>query len=158
MKIVKIITAFMILTLLFTLPLTAAEIDIGGEVKTTTGITFSDEKMEDFKLQQFLNMELYLPQSKNTSARFEFDLRQNTPGDSNFIVKKLYLRRKFDDFQITMGRQPISWSYGALINPVDFDIGAEVMDESTTSKYRDGLRFYMPLDWDSSLEVISVPE
>ncbi|MFW5787354.1 MAG: hypothetical protein ACOCV3_03725, partial [Halanaerobiales bacterium] len=57
-----------------------------------------------------------------------------------------------------MGRQPISWSYGALINPVDFDIGAEVMDESTTNKYRDGLRFYMPLDWDSSLEVISVPE
>ncbi|MFW5992320.1 MAG: hypothetical protein ACOCQN_03935, partial [Halanaerobiaceae bacterium] len=56
---------------------------------------------------------------------------------------------------LTAGRQPISWSFGSLLNPVDYNPGAEVMDRETGGKYLDAVTGYIPLDWNSGVTLVA---
>ena len=75
--------------------------------------------------------------------------------EASYFTKKLYLRRKFDRFHLTVGRQPVSWSFGSLLNPVDYTLGAVALDEENNSKYTDAVEVYTPLNWNSSLSLVT---
>jgi hypothetical protein len=137
-----------------------AQVDVGGEVKTS--IISSDGESD---LQESLNLQLFLPESERTSAKFEVDLYINTldnlsqDNQINTSLKKLYIKHRFDNSNMTIGRQPISWSFGSLLNPVDFNLGAEAMDKEGSAKYVDALEFYLPINWSSGLTLVtSFPE
>ncbi len=86
-------------------------------------------------LQESLDLELFLPSFDDTQAKFEIYLYNNPlSGGFDYLIKKLYLKHKFEKLHLTVGRQPISWSFGSMLNPVDFSLGAIVMDEETGSK------------------------
>jgi len=154
-KYFNITILFIIIFLLVSIPV-SAKIDIGGEVNTSLlGILDNQGNISGY-LQESLDLELFLPPFDDTQAKFEIYL-YNHPlsGGFDYLLKKLYLKHKFEKFHLTVGRQPISWSFGSMLNPVDFSLGAMVMDEETGAKYQDAIEAYVPLNWNSSVSLVA---
>lgn len=152
-KKISILFCFLLIILL---SLTAsAQVEIGGEAEVNSIITIDDTP--EFYLDEKLNIKLYIPETKNTEVKVDFDIKNSQFGvNTNF--KKMYIKRSFNDFNLTLGKQPISWSFGSLLNPVDFNFGAEVMDESTSAKYIDAAKVYIPVDWKTGVEIVANPQ
>jgi len=149
----------MIVFLLVSIPI-SAKIDIGGEFSASFINILGNQKQISAYLQEGLDLELFLPTFNNTQAKFEVYLYNNPlSGGFDYLIKKLYLKHKFEKFHLTLGRQPISWSFGSMLNPVDFSLGAMVMDEETSVKYLDAIEGYLPLNWNTSLSAtVAFPE
>jgi len=158
-KYFNIIILSIIIFLLVSIPI-SAKVDIGGELAASLISIIDDQGNITVYPQQSLDLELFLPTLNNTQAKFEIYLFNNTmSGGFDYLIKKLYLKHKFDKLHLTLGRQPISWSFGSMLNPVDFTLGAMVMDEETGAKYQDAIEAYIPLNWNSSvLLVAAFPE
>ena len=76
--------------------------------------------------------------------------------EAEYFTKKLYLKNRFDNFHLTVGRQPISWSFGSLLNPVDYTLGAVALDEESSSKYTDAVLVYVPINWNSGVDIVGL--
>ncbi|HKL13963.1 MAG TPA: hypothetical protein VJ907_10185 [Halanaerobiales bacterium] len=139
------------ITLIFTTSTAlASSYQFGGEISAGLNSLFFEETnnnsiYETVNLNfDFDNANFALTGSNNNLNR-EFDIS----------LKKAYIRHKFEKIRITLGRQPISWSFGSLINPVDYSLGAEALDEETSAKYVDAVEFYYPINWYSNLSLVT---
>jgi len=151
----NIIILFIIFFLLVSIPI-FAKVDIGGELAASLINIIDNEGNISSYLQESLDLELFLPTHNNTQAKFEIYLFNNPmSGGFDYLIKKLYLKHKFEKLHLTLGRQPISWSFGSMLNPVDFTLGAMVMDEETGAKYQDAIETYIPLNWNTSVSVVA---
>ena len=154
-KYFNIIILFVIFFLLGSIPI-SAEVDIGGEVDASLISIIDNEGKISAYPQESLDLELFLPTHNNNQAKFEIYLYNNSmTGGFDYLVKKLYLKHKFEKLHLTLGRQPISWSFGSMLNPVDFTLGSMVMDEETGAKYQDAIEAYVPLNWNSSVSLVA---
>lgn len=158
-KILKVSIPLLVLVFFFSLQL-SAQVDIGGELKTTLIGTVGEDGEISTDLQESLDLELFLPKFGDTEAKFQLELfnpplKDLTGDDQRISVKKLYLRHRFTNLNLTLGRQPISWSFGSLLNPVDFTLGAVAMGEETSGKYVDAVEGYIPLNWNSGLALVA---
>ena len=151
-----IILLTMVYILLFATTSIFAKIDVGGQVNMAlTGALFRESEALTYP-QGSLDLELYTPSFGGNQIKTAVYLTTNpATGQLDFMFKKLYLKHKFDKLQLTVGRQPISWSFGSMLNPVDFTPGAMVMDEETGSKYQNAIEAYYPINWNSSVAVIA---
>ena len=133
-----------------------AKIDIGGELNfALAGALFRESDAFTYP-QASLDLELFIPPFENNQIKSAAYIASNpATGQLNFKFKKLYFKHKFDKLQLTVGRQPISWSFGSMLNPVDFTSGAMIMDEETGSKFQNAIEAYYPINWNSSLAVIA---
>jgi len=158
-KYFNITILFLIFFLLGSIPI-SAKVDIGGELAASLINIIDNEGNISAYPQESLDLELFLPTLNNTQAKFEIYLFNNPmSGGFDYLIKKLYLKHKFDKLHLTLGRQPISWSFGSMLNPVDFTLGAIVMEEETGAKYQDAIEGYVPLNWNTSVSVIAaLPE
>ncbi|MCJ7790265.1 MAG: hypothetical protein MUP69_08820 [Candidatus Atribacteria bacterium] len=154
-KYFSIAILFLILFLLGSIPI-SSKIDIGGELSASLiNIIYNEGQLSTY-LQEGLDLELFLPSFDDTQTKFEIYLYNNPlSGGFDYLLKKLYLKHKFEKFHLTVGRQPISWSFGSMLNPVDFSLGAMVMDEETGAKYQDAIEGYMPLNWNTSISAVA---
>jgi hypothetical protein len=155
-KYFSIITLTMMFILFFTTTTSFAKVDIGGELNITlSGVLFREGEALAYP-QGSLDLELYIPPFDNNQVKSAAYLYTNpTTGQLDFMFKKLYFRHKFDKLQLTVGRQPISWSFGSMLNPVDFTLGSVVMDEEAGSKYQNAIEAYYPINWNSSITAIA---
>ena len=155
-KYFSIITLTMMFILLFATTTIFAKVEIGGELNMTlSGVLFRESEALAYP-QGSLDLELYTPPFDNNQIKSAVYLYTNsTTGQLDFIFKKLYLKHKFDKLQLTVGRQPISWSFGSMLNPVDFTLGSVVMDEEAGSKYQNAIEAYYPINWNSSIAAIA---
>ena len=133
-----------------------AKMDIGGELNMTLSSALFRESDALTYPQVSLDLELFIPSFDNNQIKSAAYMTTNpATGQFDFMFKKLYLKHKFDKLQLTVGRQPISWSFGSMLNPVDFTPGAMVMDEETGSKYLNAITAYYPINWNSSITGIA---
>jgi len=157
---VKKYFSILLLTIIFILSFTTtvifAKVDIGGEINMAlSGVLFRESEALTYP-QGSLDLELYTPSFGDNQIKSAAYITTNpATGQLDFMFKKLYLKHKFDKLQLTVGRQPISWSFGSMLNPVDFTPGAMVMDEETGSKYQNAIEAYYPINWNSSISVIA---
>ncbi len=154
-KFFNIIILFIIFFLLGSIPI-SAKIDIGGELASSLINIIDNEGNISAYPQASLDLELYIPPFDNNQIKSAVYLYANpTTGQLDFMFKKLYLKHKFEKLHLTLGRQPISWSFGSMLNPVDFTLGSMVMDEETGAKYQDAIQAYIPLNWNSSVSLVA---
>jgi hypothetical protein len=154
-KYFNIIILFIIIFFLASIPI-SARIDIGGELAASLINIIDNERNISSYLQESLDLELFLPTLNNTQVKFEIYLFNNpVSGGFDYLIKKLYLKHKFEKLHLTLGRQPISWSFGSMLNPVDFTLGAMVMDEETGAKYQDAIEADIPLNWNTSVSAVA---
>lgn len=150
------ITLTIIFISLFSTTAIFARMDIGGELNfAMAGVLFRESETLAYP-QGSLDLELYIPPFDSNEIKSAVYLYTNlTTGQLDFRFKKLYFRHKFDKLQLTAGRQPISWSFGSMLNPVDFALGSVVIDEETGSKYQNAIEAYYPINWNTSLTAIA---
>jgi hypothetical protein len=63
-----------------------------------------------------------------------------------------YLKRNNN---LTIGRQPISWSFDSLLNPVDYSLGAVALEEDYSAKFQNDIEIYYPVNWHTSLSLVA---
>lgn len=156
-----IITLFLLIMVVSTQVLA---IEAGGEAEVLfSGVLLEEGEFED-EIIDSLDLELFLPPIGNTEFSYAFQINKPLQGlfadeDAVYFAKKLYLKHKFERMHFTLGRQPVSWSFGSLLNPVDYTLGSVALDEENNSKYTDAVEVYIPLNWNSSLSLVaSFPE
>lgn len=154
-KYFNIFILFMIFSLFGSIPI-FAKVEVGGELAASLINIIDNEGNISAYPQASLDLELYIPPFDNNQIKSAVYLYTNpSTGQLDFMFKKLYLKHKFDKLHLTLGRQPISWSFGSMLNPVDFTLGSMVMDEETGAKYQDALEAYVPLNWNSSVSLVA---
>lgn len=153
----KIILIMFLLIGIFSSQVSA--IEAGGEYEVVVNGVWGESNF-DSSISENLNLDFFLPRIANNEIQYAFRISnpvQDLLADesASYFTIKLYLRRRFDNFNITVGRQPVSWSFGSLLNPVDYTLGSVVMNDETNSKYTDALEAYIPINWNSGLSVVA---
>lgn len=130
--------------------------DIGGKASLISNLSYFDSELDN-SLAAELELEWYLPYDFPLDIQNRAVISLNEAADDKFDLwfKKLYLRQKLGPLTAKIGRQPVSWSYGALINPVDYSLGAENLDQESKAKFVDGLELYYPINWGSGLTFVA---
>ncbi|NMB45649.1 MAG: hypothetical protein GX998_04475 [Firmicutes bacterium] len=156
------VIAFFI-SVLFTYPQGLLAMEVGGQVDILWSGVFQGGGHFDGELTESLELELFLPPLASSEVRYGFLVTKPLQGllrdnEASYFTKKLYIKHRFEHFHLTLGRQPISWSFGSLLNPVDYTLGAVALDEESSSKYTDALEIYIPVNWNSGVDmVVSFP-
>ncbi|MFN2364548.1 MAG: hypothetical protein ABR596_09625 [Halarsenatibacteraceae bacterium] len=134
-------------------------VEIGGELNLNAGLNYPAAGDLSSSFGGAAELELYLPETARIEPRLVMQGSLRDSGDAAFDFKYLYLRRRFENSHLTLGRQPVSWSYGAVINPYDYGFGIEGLAGETITPGVDGARYFQSLGAGRSLEaVISWPE
>lgn len=156
------IIAFLI-SILLTYPQGLLAMEVGGQVDILWSGVFQGDGHFDSELTESLDLELFLPPLASSEVRYEFLVTKPLQGlfsdnEVSYFTKKLYIKYRSEHFHLTLGRQPISWSFGSLLNPVDYTLGAVALDEESNRKYTDALEIYIPVNWNSGVDmVVSFP-
>ena len=153
------ITGLVVIFLSLVLPGGALAMELGGEIQAIWQGTLLDDGEFDGGLTESLDLELFLPPIGSGEFRYEFVVTKPIQSlmadeEADYFTKKLYLKNRFDNFHLTVGRQPISWSFGSLLNPVDYTLGAVALDEESSSKYTDAVLVYVPINWNSGVDIV----
>jgi len=142
------------LAILLSMPVTAA--DVGGKASLISNLTYADSELDN-SLAAELELEWYLPYDfpLDIQNRAVISVDQAAEDQVELWFKKLYLRQKVGPLTAKLGKQPVSWAYGALINPVDYSLGAENLEEESRAKYVNGVELYYPINWGSGLTFVA---
>jgi len=160
----KLLSLTLVLLVALAFPGAAFALECGGEVGVLWSGVLDGSGGLDREVAESLDVELFFPPVGKGELRYEFRVTKPLQGlvsddEASYFTKKLYLKQRFEDFHLTLGRQPISWSFGSLMNPVDYTLGAVALDKEAGSKYIDALELYAPLNWNSGIDlVLSFPE
>lgn len=150
-----ILTLVISLGLLLMLAPFSLAADIGGKASLISNLSYYDSELDN-SLAAELELEWYLPYDfpLDIQNRAVISLNEAAEDKVDLWFKKLYLRQKVGPLTAKIGRQPVSWSYGALINPVDYSLGAENLDQESRAKFVDGVELYYPINWGSGLTFV----
>lgn len=143
----------------------ALAMEAGGKVDVSVSAELQSDGSFDCEVTESLDLELFAPPlGDNTEVRVDFLVIRPlqdlfVDNESTYFAKKLYIRHRGEHFHLTVGRQPVSWSFGSLLNLVDYTLGAETLTEDSTSKYIDAIGVYIPVNWNSGVDaVLSFPQ
>ena len=142
--------------LVFCPSLRARDIQLGGNVNAALTGIYNYELGFGLFPQINLDLELFLPSWKDNEIKCAGNLYTDIDGGLiDFFWKKLYWKHEFENLHLSIGRQPISWSFGSLLNPVDYTLGSVALDEEYSAKYQDALEAYFPFNWNTSLTLVA---
>lgn len=128
-------------------------ITVGGELHVNTGcMVFQDEVAATFG--GYGEMEFFLPSSSTTSSRLVLTAHLSGE-DVKMGIKYLYLRYGIGSTQLTMGRQPISWSYGSMMNYSGYRLGIDGLPIEYSTPGVDGLCYCYFFGDGKSLQLIT---
>ncbi|HHT48758.1 MAG TPA: hypothetical protein GXZ98_05660 [Firmicutes bacterium] len=135
-------------------------VEAGGKAELFYRGTWFESGAFTDELKDHLELELDLPSLGKTEFSYAFRIDHPLQGltagkEASYFTKKLYVKHRFPRFHLTVGRQPVSWSFGSLLNPVDYTIGAEALEKENDSKFTDAVEAYIPLNWNSSLALVA---
>lgn len=146
-----------ILFIIFAAGITAFE--TGGEAELETALYLDNDNAFDYEVIESALIEIFLPDLGKHEMKCEFEIFKPLQGMSPYhttemFFRKLYMRFDFKYFKLTLGRQPVSWSFGSMLNTVDYTLGSVALDEEYSSKYTDAAEMYIPITWNSGLGII----
>jgi len=141
-------------------PIRARDIQLGGQLDASLTGFYDRELGYGYIPQASLEMELFVPGWGDNEIKCAANLYTDIEeAQVNFFWKRLYWKHRFENLHLTIGRQPISWSFGSMLNPVDYSLGAMALDEEYSAKYQNAVEAYFPINWYTSLSFVgSIPD
>lgn len=136
----------------------ASSVDIGGNLESSVGLMYDGSVTSSFSTAG--ELEFFLPATNDITPRLVLTAATaaNDEGDyqpsADFGVKYAYLRYHTDYGHLTLGRQPVSWSYGAMFNPFDFGFGIDDLAGETVTPSMDGVRSFIRIGDRASLNAV----
>ncbi len=152
-----ILELILAILLVFITSKTVQAVEFGGKLETSSGLSyFEDDVGAEFS--GYSEIEVFLPSSATVEPRLVMQGELKN-GGANLGIKYLYLRHRLEQGHLTAGRQPVSWSYGAMLNLLDYGLGVEDLAEQSITPGIDGFKGRYRLGEGRSLEVVtSFPE
>ncbi|ADQ13771.1 hypothetical protein [Halanaerobium hydrogeniformans] len=147
-----LLTLFLIITFLFFADKTAA-VELGGKLELESSL-FYDDSVE-LSLSGRSEVEFFFADYSNFEPRFVLQSSLDDDGQAELEIKYLYLRHRKDNKNLTIGRQPVSWSYGAIINLLDYGLGIDDLASDTIEPGIDGFRYHHSLGQGRSLQLVT---
>ncbi len=138
-------------------PSSLSLMEIGGEIRTSAGIICTESEMKA-SLSGLAEIELFFSSPESVEPRLVF---QAELADENIKpgIKYMYLRPRGEWGHFTIGRQPVFWSYGAMLNLMDYGLGVDDLAGETLRTGIDGLRYHRLIGDGRSIQfVASFPE
>lgn len=137
-------------------PIRASEIQLGGQLDASLTGFYDSELGYGYIPQASLDLELFVPRWGDNEIKCAANLYTDIEeAQVDFFWKRLYWKHRFENLHLTIGRQPISWSFGSMLNPVDYSLGAMALDEEYSAKYQNAVEAYFPINWHTSLSFIA---
>ena len=131
----------------------AAALEIGGHMELDYYIDDISENNFSAGWRGSAELEFFLPAAAGFTPRFILKAGV-LPGNSFIGVKYLYIRQQREMGRLTLGRQPVSWSYGSVINPFNFGPDIEGLTPESEAESVDGIRYSHALGQGQRLEVV----
>jgi len=128
-------------------------VDMGGEMNINYSFLSPDGSEVTTNWHGEVELEFYLPQTSQLSPRFVLKTGLRL-GEAYTDVKYLYIRRSIGNTRLTLGRQPVSWSYGAVVNPLDYVFSIDELAGESLTAGIDGIRYFYSLGQGRSLEAV----
>ncbi len=154
MKHIRLLLYIVLLSGLVPVPLTA--VDIGGNMAISGGASYQDDL--EFQYAGGAELEFYLPSSRDVDIRLVLRGSLQDPLQQEIGIKYAYLRYHTEHGHITAGRQPVSWSYGAIFHPLDYRVSLDGFAGISVTPEIDGVRAFRHLGDRSSLQgAVSFP-
>jgi len=146
----------LVAVMIFHSPVFASDITMGGQLNASVTGFYDSQLGTGYLPQANLDLELFFPRWGNNEIRCAGNLYTDIAGGKvDFFWKRLYWKHRFDDFHLTIGIQPISWSFGSLLNPVDYSLGAVALEEDYSAKFQNAVEIYYPVNWHTSLSLVA---
>ncbi len=139
------------LSLLLIAAIPSSALDLGGELELTGGLHYGDSWITD--LQGRTLVEFFLPEQPPFAARFAVEGFLNE-SSSELGIKYLYLRWRGEHGQFTVGRQPVAWGYGAMLNPLGYGLDIEGLAGQSVTPAVDGFRYVHSLGAGRRFELV----
>ncbi len=148
------IVFLIILTVLILLTVqdNAHAVQIGGKIEFQSGLNYSDQITANFSGTG--ELEFYLPAKKDLEARLVLRAAL-ADGRPEIGIKYFYLRQGHGHGHVTLGRQPVSWGYGAFLNPLGYGFGVEGLAGETHVPSVDGIRYFHSLGDGASFQLVT---
>ena len=114
----------------------------------------------DHEILETADIEIFFPEIAGQEFRCQFEIFRPLQGlmhdkQTSIFFKKLYAGFDMDYFQLTLGRQPVSWAFGSMFNLIDYTPGSIALGEEFNSKYTDAAELYIPINWNSGIAFIA---
>lgn len=138
-------------------------VEAGGSYELEANGVINSDTSFVYDIFERADIEIFIPKIFNQELKCQFvvnsPLKSFVSSDSlSVFIKKLYLRLNLKYAYITVGRQPVSWSFGSIFNPVDYTLGSFAMNEENDSRFTDAAELYLPINWNSGISgIVSVP-
>ncbi len=146
----------LIAVFIFNFSIFASDLTLGGQLNASVTGFYDSQLGTGYLPQANLDLELFFPRWGNNEIRCAGNLYTDIAGGKvDFFWKRLYWKHRFDDFHLTIGIQPISWSFGSLLNPVDYSLGAVALEEDYSAKFQNDIEIYYPVNWHTSLSLVA---
>ena len=149
----KLISLLSLIALSLCNTLYAGTPDIGGKVELRTGLNYIDSKFYG-NFWSLGEIEFFLPENSLFEPRLMLQSTL-TDKDSDTAIKYLYARHHMNQAHLTIGRQPVFWSYGAMLNLMDFGTGVDNLAGTSFRTGIDGLRYHHNLGSGRSLQLVT---
>ncbi len=151
---------FVVFIFIFSPVTRANDIQLGGKLNVNLTGLYDSEMGFGLLPQANLDLELFLPVWNDHEIKCQgYFYTDAAEGKIDFFWKKLYWKHRWENLHLSVGRQPISWSFGSLLNPVDYTLGAVALDRDYSGKFQDAIEAYFPVNWNTSLSVVaSLPD
>ena len=121
---------------LASVPVTAA--NWGGEIGLQTSVLYSGGFRTELQVHGVL--EPFLPDQPPFSTRIAVE-GGIAPSRAELDMRYLYLRWQKGSQQITVGRQPVGWGYGSMLNPLGYGLDVTGLGGQSVTPVVDGLRY-----------------
>lgn len=128
-------------------------IELGGNLQVQSGLLYVADAELLANFQGEGELELYLPDTGNLDSRLVFHSKLEEK-KQEMGIKYLYLRYQQQKGHITLGRQPVSWAYGAILNPLDYGFGVNDWAGETFTPQIDGVRSVHFIGNDVSFQMV----
>ena len=147
-----LLTLFLLIAFLLAADKTAA-VELGGKLELESSLFYLDSL--ELSLNARSEVEFFFADYSNFEPRFVVQTALDDSGEAELEIKYLYLRHHRDNKNLTMGRQPVSWSYGALINLLDYGLGIDDLASESRQAGIDGFRYHYSLGRGRSLQLVT---
>lgn len=143
---------FFLLLIFFFWNQAVSAVEIGGKASFISNLIYQDSSL-DSNFRTELELEMLLPYDAAVDLQNRAVIVVDG-AEAEIWFKRLYLRKDLGPFTAKFGRQPVSWAFGSLLNPADYTLGAEALEEESRAKFVDGIELYYPIGWGSGLTFV----
>ena len=156
---IKLFTKSVIVLAILFLTGNVLAVNIGGEMDIRNYLSYNTENQKPkVGWSGVAELEFFLPQTNNLDPRMVL-LGDLSSREVDLDFKYAYLRYRYNGGHLTLGRQPVSWSYGSIINPLGYGPGVAGLAGETIRPDVNGIRYLRFLGAGSTLQLIgSFPE